>query len=112
MRIIRIWAERFYTFGTQLTIILICVYDFCQVNPPEVSRTRNMYICICSAVTESAIRRAVREGARSVYDLTARTGCSTQCGRCADLARELLEEELASMCAAAPQVHLRVVATS
>ena len=56
-----------------------------------------MYICICNAVTESAIRQAVREGARNIFDLTARTGCSTQCGRCAALAAKLLDEELAAL---------------
>lgn len=70
-----------------------------------------MYICICNAVTESAIRQAVREGARSIFDLTARTGCSTQCGRCADLARQILDEELAAMGDTHVPVQLRMVGT-
>jgi bacterioferritin-associated ferredoxin len=71
-----------------------------------------MYICICNAVTESAIRQAVREGARSVFDLTARTGCSTQCRCCVDLAREILDEELAAMGSTQTPVQLRIVAKS
>ena len=68
-----------------------------------------MYICICNAVTESAIRQAVREGARNIFDLTARTGCSTQCGRCADLAGEILDEELAALGTTHVPVQLRMV---
>jgi bacterioferritin-associated ferredoxin len=74
-----------------------------------------MYVCICKAVTDSAIRQAVREGARSLRDLSAKTGCSTQCGRCSDLATEILEDELATMGASAgarPPVRLRVVSNS
>jgi len=69
-----------------------------------------MYICICNAVTESAIRQAVREGARSVFDLTLRTGCSTQCGTCTDVVRDILEVTLAEMGAERAPVKLKVVA--
>lgn len=68
-----------------------------------------MYICVCNAVTESAIRQAVKEGARSIFDLTARTGCSTQCGRCADLAAAILDEEMAAMSTTHFPVQLRIV---
>jgi bacterioferritin-associated ferredoxin len=76
-----------------------------------------MYICICNAVTESSIRQAVRDGARNIFDLIGRTGCSTQCGRCSDLATEVLQDELAAIGAAAgtaarPPVRLRVVSNS
>jgi bacterioferritin-associated ferredoxin len=69
-----------------------------------------MYICICNAVTESAIKQAVREGARSVFDLTLRTGCSTQCGSCTDGVREILEASLAEIGAERVPVKLKVVA--
>ncbi|MGK2924993.1 MAG: (2Fe-2S)-binding protein [Lysobacterales bacterium] len=76
-----------------------------------------MYICICNAVTESSIRQAVRDGARNIFDLIGRTGCSTQCGCCSDLAAEVLQDELAAIDAAAgtvarPPVRLRVVSNS
>jgi len=73
---------------------------------------RIMYICICNAVTESAIRQAVRDGARSVFDLTMRTGCSTQCGSCADVVWDILEDTLAEMGAERKPVKLRVVANN
>lgn len=76
-----------------------------------------MYICVCNAVTESSIRKAVREGARNLFDLVARTGCSTQCGRCSDLATEFLQDELAAIGTAAAAavrqpVRLRVVSNA
>jgi len=51
-----------------------------------------MYVCICNAVTERAIREAAREGVRSLAELSRRTGCADCCGSCADLAREILDE--------------------
>ena len=68
-----------------------------------------MYICICNAVTESAIRQAVREGARSLRDLSFRTGCSTQCGRCVGTAREVMDETLAELGAPRTSVDLEIV---
>lgn len=68
-----------------------------------------MYICICNAVTESAIQQAVRGGARSLRDLSFRTGCSTQCGRCVGSARDIMDETLAGMGAARTSVDLEIV---
>lgn len=85
------------------------------MQPGRLPRVSDMYICICNAVTESSIRGAVRDGARNIFDLIARTGCSTQCGRCSDLATEILEDELAALgagSAARPPVRLRVVSNS
>ncbi|MGH8496336.1 MAG: (2Fe-2S)-binding protein [Gammaproteobacteria bacterium] len=53
-----------------------------------------MYICICSAVTERQIHKAVAGGARTVGDLKRQLGVGTGCGACASLAEEVLEEEL------------------
>lgn len=71
-----------------------------------------MYICICNAVTEKAIRDAVHDGARSVMDLSLRTGASTQCGTCRDLIREILDETLDQIGAQRGPVGLKVVARS
>ena len=53
-----------------------------------------MYVCICNAVTESDIREAVADGARSLAELSARTGCSNTCGTCAEVAEEVLSQAL------------------
>ena len=75
-------------------------------------RASTMYICICNAVTDSAIRQAVIEGARSLRDLSARTGCSTQCGRCVPTAREVLDAALAEVGSPKSPVELEMVSSS
>jgi len=51
-----------------------------------------MYVCICNAVTERAIREAAASGVRTLSELSRRTGCSDCCGTCADVARQILED--------------------
>jgi bacterioferritin-associated ferredoxin len=70
-----------------------------------------MYVCVCHAVTDSAIRQAVDEGSRSIQDLGFKTGCGTQCGSCVPLARKVLDEALTRSGAVAAPVSLRVVAS-
>lgn len=56
-----------------------------------------MYVCICNAVTDKDIRRAVENGCRSMSDLTLRTGCSGTCGSCAGLAEDVLADACAAV---------------
>jgi bacterioferritin-associated ferredoxin len=51
-----------------------------------------MYVCICNAVTERAVREAAHAGVRTLSELSRRTGCADCCGSCADLASEILNE--------------------
>jgi bacterioferritin-associated ferredoxin len=51
-----------------------------------------MYVCICNAVTERAVREAAQSGVRTLDELSRRTGCADCCGSCADLASEILAE--------------------
>jgi bacterioferritin-associated ferredoxin len=55
-----------------------------------------MYVCICNAVTDRAIREAADGGVRSFAELRRTTGCSDCCGSCEDLAREILDGHLAA----------------
>jgi bacterioferritin-associated ferredoxin len=55
---------------------------------------RGMYICLCNAVTDGDIRRAVADGVRTFAELQARTGCSDCCGCCEPEARATLEAAL------------------
>ena len=71
----------------------------------------NMYICICQAVTDSTIRKAVSEGITNFYDLSYRTGCGTQCGSCINLACEVIDEALADSGPLGATTHLQVVAS-
>ncbi|KJV35296.1 (2Fe-2S)-binding protein [Luteibacter yeojuensis] len=55
-----------------------------------------MYICMCNAVTDHAIRRHAAEGVATFAELQARTGCSDCCGACEPEARQCLREAVAS----------------
>lgn len=55
-----------------------------------------MYVCLCKAVTDSEIRQAVDEGAMHVSQLAERCGLGTGCGRCQELAQEMIDEHLAA----------------
>ena len=54
-----------------------------------------MYVCLCNGVTDSQIREAAEQGARSVRDLERCLGVASSCGRCQPCAEELLDECLA-----------------
>lgn len=71
-----------------------------------------MYICICHAVTDSAINQAVNDGATSFRDLSFATGCGTQCGSCVTQARHVMNEALSAKGLAAALVQLHVVASA
>lgn len=53
-----------------------------------------MYICICKAVNERRIARAVAEGATTLKDLRQRTELGTGCGKCVPQAYQLLRDSL------------------
>lgn len=54
-----------------------------------------MYVCVCKAITESRIRAALDDGARSVRDLRRELGCCTGCGRCGPYVRAIIAEHRA-----------------
>ena len=68
-----------------------------------------MYICICHAVTDSAIHQVVNDGASSFRDLSEATGCGTQCGCCVAQAREVMNEALADQGFVASREKLQAV---
>lgn len=51
-----------------------------------------MYVCICKAVTEKQIRQAAVQGVDNLYGLRASLGVGSGCGRCADMAQDILRE--------------------
>jgi bacterioferritin-associated ferredoxin len=53
---------------------------------------KRLYICICNAVTESAVRECARNGACSLEQLSFELGVGSGCGRCRDCAGELLRD--------------------
>ena len=67
----------------------------------------SMYVCICKAVSESRIRRAVGEGACTLRDLTRELGLGTCCGKCVPAAREVLSSALPEVSAPLMQAAAR-----
>lgn len=50
-----------------------------------------MFLCICKSVSDTQIREEVEQGARTVGDLSARFGLGTECGKCLDDVRQVLD---------------------
>jgi bacterioferritin-associated ferredoxin len=53
-----------------------------------------MYICICKAVSDKAIRQEIAAGASSMRELRQCLGVGSQCGQCVSAAQQLLSKEL------------------
>lgn len=53
-----------------------------------------MYVCICKAVTDRQIHQAVGEGACTLRQLRDRLGVAAGCARCAECARDVLQQAL------------------
>ncbi len=51
-----------------------------------------MYVCICHAVTDKQIRRAVDNGVRTYGELRTQLGVGGCCGRCKSCACQVLDE--------------------
>lgn len=67
-----------------------------------------MYVCVCKAVSDRQIRRAVREdGVVSLRELTREYGLGTCCGKCVPQAREVLTEALGATHGATPMMSSR-----
>ncbi|MGB5488083.1 MAG: (2Fe-2S)-binding protein [Lysobacterales bacterium] len=54
-----------------------------------------MYVCICNAVTDSDIRKAVDSGVHNMKQLSQATGCGNTCGCCREIAVEILQQTMA-----------------
>lgn len=53
-----------------------------------------MYVCLCKAVTDKDIRRAVDNGVDTVRCLRQLNGLGSQCGRCTGHAKEVIDQAL------------------
>jgi bacterioferritin-associated ferredoxin len=67
---------------------------------------REMYVCVCRAVTQQQVKAAIEGGARSVDDVTAACCAGDDCGACHGKIEELIEERHGSV---APSKRLRVI---
>jgi len=57
-----------------------------------------MYVCMCEAVTDHEIRRAVENGASSVSEVMACTRAGTKCGACRAEIAELVDAAAPRSC--------------
>ncbi|MFW1676506.1 (2Fe-2S)-binding protein [Pontibacter sp. JAM-7] len=53
-----------------------------------------MYICICNNVTDSQVKEAVDQGARSLRDLNQSLDVAGTCGKCACAARSVMQQHI------------------
>jgi len=53
-----------------------------------------MYVCVCNSVTDSQIRKACDNGAKSIQCLQDKLKVATCCGRCKDCAKKLIHESM------------------
>ncbi len=68
-----------------------------------------MYVCICAAVTDKQIARAVSEGAATLDDLAVCLGVGTGCGCCRETAQALLDGARADSEASVGVLHAREI---
>jgi bacterioferritin-associated ferredoxin len=54
-----------------------------------------MYVCICKGITDHQIRSAVNSGASSLGQVRNALGVASQCGKCACLAKDVINEAVA-----------------
>lgn len=53
-----------------------------------------MYVCVCKAVSDKAIRAQVAAGACSMRELKQCLGVGSQCGKCVPVAQQMLADSL------------------
>ncbi len=54
-----------------------------------------MYVCICKGITDNQIKDAVCGGATTLRKVRTQLGAMSQCGKCAVLTKEIVEDTLA-----------------
>ncbi|MFK8011244.1 MAG: bacterioferritin-associated ferredoxin [Marinicellaceae bacterium] len=55
-----------------------------------------MYICICNAVTDKQIKRAIKDGAQTIKDLNQKLNVGSNCGSCVTSAQSILDTTIQS----------------
>lgn len=50
-----------------------------------------MYVCLCKAVTDRQIHESISRGASSFAEVRRELGVSTQCGKCCQMAKSIVQ---------------------
>lgn len=53
-----------------------------------------MFVCLCNGVTDRAIKEAIESGCDSLKKIQTCTGAMTQCCKCCDHCKQILESTL------------------
>ncbi|WP_281556167.1 (2Fe-2S)-binding protein [Thalassomonas sp. RHCl1] len=53
-----------------------------------------MYVCICHGVTDSKIAETIDDGAHTMKELTAELKVGSQCGKCCQCTKKILNTKL------------------
>lgn len=53
-----------------------------------------MYVCLCKGITDQQIRQTVEAGATHFGQVRKNLGLASQCGKCANVAREVFNEAI------------------
>lgn len=67
-----------------------------------------MYVCVCHQVSDKDIHRAVSQGAKSLDCLSKELKVATCCGRCADCAKQVLNEASSEQAYASMQFQVAI----
>ena len=54
-------------------------------------RFDHMYVCLCKAVTDRQIHESIGRGAVSFAEVRRELGVATQCGKCCQMAKSIVE---------------------
>jgi|TARA_B100000767_G_C19717903_1_gene515805 bacterioferritin-associated ferredoxin len=63
-----------------------------------------MYVCICNGVTDTQIESAIDNGAESMRDLSNDLNIGSQCGKCCQCAKRVMNKKLLQIAELQPQV--------
>jgi bacterioferritin-associated ferredoxin len=63
-----------------------------------------MYICLCHGVTDTQIESAIDDGATTMKQLASELKVGSQCGKCCQCAKSVLNNKLMQIAEAEPEV--------
>ena len=63
-----------------------------------------MYVCLCLGVTDTQIEAAVDNGAHTMKQLTSELKIGSQCGKCCQCSKSILNNKLIQIAEAEPSV--------
>lgn len=55
-----------------------------------------MYVCVCNAINDKQVRKAVKKGAETVGRVFKAHGCKADCAQCVNCIRDVIAEEVLS----------------